>query len=47
VFQNIKKAFTLEPVLVVPDLDREMQVKANISDYAIGRVLSVKCKDRK
>ena len=43
----MKKAFTLELVLVVPDLDREMQVKADVSDYATGEVLLVKCEDRK
>jgi len=32
-------------VLVVPDLDKEMRVEANISDYATGGVLSVKEED--
>jgi len=45
VFQGIKKAFTSEPVLVVLDLDREMQVKADTSDYVTGGVLLVKCED--
>ena len=43
----MKKAFTLEPVLAVPDLNREMQVEADVSDYATGGVLSVKCEDGK
>ena len=43
----MKKAFTLELVQVVPDLDREMWVKADASDYATGEVLLVKCEDRK
>jgi len=29
-------------VLVAPDLDKEMRVKADASDYAMGGVLSVK-----
>ena len=32
-------------MLVVPDLDKEMRVEANISDYATGGVLSVKEED--
>jgi len=32
-------------VLVAPDLDKEMRVEANISDYATGGVLSVKEED--
>ena len=46
-FQGIKKVFTLEPVLVVLDLDREMWVKPDISDYAIEGMLLVKCEDGK
>ena len=43
----MKKVFISEPVLAVPDLDREMQVEADTLDYATGGVLSVKCEDRK
>ena len=43
----MKKAFILEPILVVPDLDREMQMEADISDYATREVLSVKYEDGK
>ena len=43
----MKKAFILEPVLVVPDLDREMWVKADASNYATKRMLSVKYENRK
>jgi len=32
-------------VLVAPDLDKEMRVEANTSDYAIGGVLLVKGED--
>jgi len=34
-------------VLAVPDLDKEMRVEANTSDYATGGVLSMKCENRK
>jgi len=43
----MKKVFTLEPALAVPDLDKEIQVKADISDYATEGVLSVKYENRK
>ena len=43
----MKKAFILEPILVVPDLNREMQMEADISDYTTEGVLLVKCKDGK
>ena len=46
-FQGIKKAFTLELVLAVPDLDREMQIEADASDYVTGGALLVKCEDKK
>jgi len=43
----LKKIFTTELVLAVPDLDKEMRVEANTSDYATGGVLSMKCENRK
>jgi len=36
-----------EPVLVTPDLDKEIRVEAGASDFATGRVLSIKCEDEK
>ena len=39
--------FTTEPILAIPNIDKEMRVEADISDYATGRVLSIKCEDRK
>ena len=39
--------FTMEPVLAIPDIDKEMRVEADTSDYAIGGVLSTRCKDGK
>ena len=34
-------------VLVVPDLDKEIRVEADASEYAIGEVLLMKCKNEK
>jgi len=39
--------FTTRPVLVAPDLDKEMRVEADTSEYATGGVLSMKCEDKK
>ena len=36
-----------EPVLVMPDLNKEMRVEADTSDFVMGGVLSMKCKDEK
>jgi len=47
VFEELKKRFMTEPVLVIPDLDREMRVKVDVSDFAISEVLSMKCEDEK
>jgi len=46
-FEKLKERFTMEPVLVTPDLDREMRVEADASDFATGGVLSIKCEDKK
>ena len=43
----MKKRFTTEPVLVTSDLDKKMRVEADASDFAIGGVLSMKCKDKR
>jgi len=47
VFKELKTGFTMEPVLAIPDIDREIRVEADASDYATGGVLSTKCEDRK
>jgi len=36
-----------EPVLVTPDLDREMRIEADASDFVTGGVLLMKCEDEK
>jgi len=46
-FERLKVVFTTEPILAIPDIDREMRVEADSSDYATGGVLSTKCEDRK
>ena len=46
-FEELKERFTIEPVLVIPDLDKEMRVEADASDFAMGGVLSMKCEDER
>ena len=36
-----------EPVLVTPDLDKEMRVEVDVSDFAMEGVLSMKCENEK
>ena len=36
-----------EPVLVTPDLDKKMRVKVNVSNFATGGVLLMKCEDER
>ena len=47
VFGRLKRAFTTEPVLAIPDIDREMRVEVDALDYATGGVLLTKCEDGK
>ena len=46
-FEELKKKFITEPVSVTPDLDKEMRVEADASDFAMEGVLSMKCEDEK
>ena len=46
-FERLKVVFTTEPVLAILDIDREMRVEADASDYITGGVLSTKYEDRK
>ena len=34
-FEKLKERFTTEPVLVMPDLDKEIRVETNALDFAI------------
>jgi len=47
VFERLKTVFTTEPVLAIPDIDKEMRVKADALDYATEEMLLTKCEDRK
>jgi len=44
-FDELKRVFTIKPVLVVLDLDKEFRVEADVLNYATGGVLSMKCLD--
>ena len=46
-FEELKERFTTEPVLVTPDLDREMRVEVDALDFATGGVLLIKCEDER
>ena len=39
--------FTTEPVLAILNINKEMRVEADASDYATEEVLSTKCEDGK
>ena len=46
-FKELKKKFTIEPVLVTLDLDKKMRVEMDTSDFAIGGVLLMNCEDKR
>ena len=46
VFRELKERFTKELVLATPDLDKKMRMKVDASDYVMGGVLSMECKDK-
>ena len=46
-FEELKERFIIELVLVTPDLDKEMRVEVDMSDFAISGVLLMKCEDKK
>ena len=46
-FEKLKERFMTEPVLVIPDLNKEMRMEADSSDFAIEEVLSIKCEDKR
>jgi len=47
VFEELKRRFMMEPVLVTPDLDKEMRVEVDVSDFVTGGVLLMKYEDEK
>jgi len=46
-FRRLKEVFITEPILAIPDIDREMRVEADALDYATRGVLLLKCEDGK
>jgi len=46
-FKELKKVFTMQLVLVAPDLNKEMRIEADISEYTTRGVLSMRCEDDK
>ena len=46
-FKRLKAVFTTEPVLAILDIDREMRVEADASDYTMEGVLLTKYEDGK
>ena len=46
-FEELKERFMTEPVLITSDLDKEMRVEANISDFVTGGVLLMKCENER
>jgi len=47
VFRELKERFIKEPVLAALDLDKKMRIEVDVSDYAMGGVLSIECGDGK
>ena len=45
-FRELKKRFTEELVLAVPDLDKKMWMEVDASDYITGGVLLMECEDK-
>jgi len=46
-FKKLKEIFTTELVLAIPNLNKEVRVETDTSDYAIREVLSLKCRNKK
>ena len=44
-FEELKKRFMQEPVLVAPDLDKKIRMEVDVSDYTTGRVLLMEGED--
>jgi len=45
-FDELKGIFTMKPVLVALDLDKEFRVKADASNYTMSGVLSMRCTNK-
>jgi len=44
-FMELKERFTKELVLAAPDIDKKMRMEVDASDYAMGGVSLIECKD--
>ena len=44
-FRELRERFTKELVLAAPDLDKKMRMEVDVSNYTMGEVLSMKCKN--
>ena len=44
-FKKLKEWFTKELVLAAPDIDKKIRIEVDASDYTMGGVLSMECKD--
>ena len=45
-FKALKKWFTMESILVVLDLDKNMRIEVDTLDYTMRGVLSMECSDK-
>jgi len=45
-FKALKKWFTIESILVVLDLDKNMRIEVDTLDYTMREVLSIEYSDR-
>ena len=46
-FKQLKMVFMSQPLLVASDLDKELRVEVDASNFITGGVLSIKCEDNK
>jgi len=46
VFDELKQVFTTRPVLAALNLNKNFRVEADVSNYTIGGVLSMKCSNK-
>jgi len=47
VFKELERMFTIRPVPVAPDLNKEIRVEVDILEYATEGVLLMKFEDKK
>jgi len=41
----LKKRFTIEPILIAPNLGKNMRMEIDVSDYITREILLMKCAD--